>query len=318
MRLIFTVWFSAIALAQIPPTFSIKVEPPAASAGRSNSITSPVPCPRSMSVAGIELVNDRLMLIGVNGCSANYGSFLVRVSPTGINHLASFPAAGIVDLPPTVDGKLIVRVVQRTGSLLQEFASDGTELSRRLEPLPNARKQVFLESGVMRQFPNASISLTNGLMAKPVSLVTSVDSLFLPLSGQRVLAVDQELAALQVYDTARNAFAGAQIQSPDVARGVAKYREIAQNAPAGQPAPRGLVVIDAKARNDRLYALITPYSRDQGALLIETSLSGSVVRQWRFHFDSVDRSNGPRFVAVSDQTACLASTTGYVGCFPMK
>lgn len=197
--------------------------------------------------------------------------------------MASFPAAGMVDLSPSVGNRFIVRVVQRSGSVFHEFAPDGTELNRRAESLPNARKQVFLESDVIRQHPDASVSLSAGSMAKSVQLITGPDSLFLPLAGQRVVAVDQESAALQVYDTARNTLVAAHIQSPDVARGIMTYREIAQKIPAGQPY-RGLVIIDAKTRNDRLYALITPHNRAPCALLIETSLGGNVLRQWRFHF----------------------------------
>lgn len=314
MRIICFLWFSVMALAQIPPIYSAKVEPPSASAADSNA---PMPCSRSISTAGMELVNDRLMIIGLHGCSARRGSFLVRVAPSGSTHLASFPPAGIVDLQSTVGGRFIVRVVQQTGSALHEFSPDGVEISRRLEPLPNARKHVFLESGSIRQLSDASVSLTTGSVSKPVNLASGLNSLFLPLPGQRAVVVDQELAALQVYDPTRNASVAVQIQSPDVAKGIARYREIAQNVPAGQPY-RGLVVIDAKVRNEKLYALITPYKRVQGALVVETTLSGNLLRQWRFGFGAVDPVHGPGFVAVSDQTACLASITGYVGCFPMK
>lgn len=65
MRLYSLVWFAAMAMAQIPPTYSIKVEPPATNVGKANGSASPVQCNRSMSTAGIEFVNESLMLIGV-------------------------------------------------------------------------------------------------------------------------------------------------------------------------------------------------------------------------------------------------------------
>ena len=77
------------------------------------------------------------------------------------------------------------------------------------------------------------------------------------------------------------------------------------------------MVLDAKVRQDKVFLLVSPYTRTEGALVLQVSPTGAVQRKWRLRFSSVD-DTAPSYLSLAGKSICLASTEGSIGCFAIN